>query len=294
MIFSCLTQDDRRNVTMAWKQTTFRSHNHRKTRLDAVSRRMLFAWLMLAGLIIILAPHQWTNRLQFTFERLFNWPLKIGSSFSLARSIQQPLSRALDRDENKYRNYSVTLEQEINQLQQKIQQLSGIRNRLPLEGVSLPLADIISIRINDTQANLTINRGADDGLALNQYILSDNCIIGAISELSSRTARVKLFTDPTSKIKVKIGNLEVYRIMQGTGNLSAKVLDLQTTHIVKAGDNVIACKEPGLLDVPMIIGTVAQCKPDDKNPIVWDITVRPACEIAQVENVAVLIMNPKK
>jgi rod shape-determining protein MreC len=279
---------------MAWKQSTFRSNNHRKTRLDAISRKMLFIWLMLAGLIIILAPHRWTNRLQFTFERLFSWPLKIGSNFSLARSTQQPLSIPLDRDENKYKNYSANLEQEIKQLQLKIQQLSGIRNRLSLEGVSFPLADIISGRISDTRAELTINRGTDDGLALNQYVMADYCIIGTISELSSRTARVKLFTDPTSKINVKIGDLEVYRIMKGTGNLSAKILDLQTTHDVKAGDNVIACKVPGLLDVPMIMGTVAQCENDKKNPIVWDITVQPACDISNIKNVAVLIMNPKK
>lgn len=280
---------------MAWKQSTFRSNNHRKARLDAISRRMLFTWLMLAGLIIILAPHRWTNRLQFTFERLFNWPLQIGSNFSLTRSVQQPLSRTLDQEENKYKNYSANLEEEIEQLQLKIQQLSGLRERNPLlQGADLRTADIGWSRISDTQAELTINRGANDGLALNQYVLADNSIIGTVSELSSRTARVKLFTDPTSKINVKIGNLEVYRIMKGAGNLSAKVLDLQTTHNVKVSDNVIACKVPGLLDVPMIIGTVAQCENDKKNPIVWDITVQPACDISNIENVAVLIMNPKK
>lgn len=281
---------------MAWKQSKFRSNNRRKTRLDAISRRMLFIWLMLAGLIIILAPHQWTNRLQFTFVRLFKWPLKAGSSLSsLAQPTQQPLDRPLGRTEQEYENFIANQEEQIKQLQLKIQQLSGLRERQPLlQGADLRTADIGWSRINDAQAELIINRGTDDGLTLHQYVLADTSIIGTISELTSREARVTLFTDPTSKIKVRIGNLEVYRIMQGTGNLSAKVLDLQTTHNVKAGDNVIACKNPGLLDVPMIIGTVAQCEPDKKNPIVWDITVRPACDIAQVENVVVLIMNPKK
>lgn len=258
---------------------------------------MLFTWLMLAGLIIILAPHQWTNRFQFAFERFFRLPLETGSNYSsLARPIQQPLAGQLSREENKYRNYSVSLEQEIKLLRQKNQQLSGLLDRRPLEGSIILLADIIRRGpINDTQAELTINRGTKDGLAPRQYVLADNSIIGTISELTSRMAHVKLFTDPTAKTNIIIGKLdEAPRVMQGSGNISAKVPNLQKTHDVKVGDNVIARREPGLLDIPMIIGTVAQCEPDDKNPIVWDITVQPACDISQIDNVAVLIMNPRE
>jgi hypothetical protein len=39
---------------------------------------------------------------------------------------------------------------------------------------------------------------------------------------------------------------------------------------------------------------VAQFKRDDKNPLFWDITVVPACDIEQLEDVAVIIMNPQK
>ena len=258
---------------------------------------MLFTWLMLAGLIIILAPHEWTNRLRFTFERFFRLPLKIGSNYSsLARPIQQPLAGQLSREENKYKNYSVSLEQEIKLLRQQNQQLSGLRNRRPLEGSIILPADIIRRGpINDTQAELTINRGSDDGLAPKQYVLADDSIIGTISELTSRMAHVMLFTDPSAKTNVIIGKLdEAPRVMQGSGNISAKVLGLQKTHNVKVGDNVIACREPGLLDVPMIIGIVAQCEQDKKNPIVWDITVQPACDISQIDNVSVLIMNPRE
>lgn len=254
---------------------------------------MLFTWLMLAGLIIILAPHRWTNRFQFTFERLFRWPLEIGSRYSLTRSTPQQLTGQLSRTENEYENFIENLKEENKQLQQKIQQLSGLRNRFPLlEGAKLQSADVGPIWINDGRAEMKINRGKNDGLALKQYVMADNSIIGTISKLSSRTAYVKLFTDPNSKIKVRIGELEVPKIMQGIGNFSAKVLLVPTTYDVNVGDNVIACKEPGTLDVPLIIGKVAQRKENDKNPIVWDITVQPACEIADIESVSVLIMNP--
>lgn len=254
---------------------------------------MLFTWCMLAGFILLLAPQSITNKFQFAFTRIFRWPISLGNNFSLATSQQQPFTNELSRSDVQYRNQVAYLQQELKQAYQRIEKLSGIRNRFPLTKANMAPADIITKTLNDSKGELIIiNRGQIDGLKANQFVMADLSIIGKISDVDSGTARVKLFTDPTSKIKVKIGKLEVYRIMQGAGNISAKVLNLQTTHDVKIGDNVFACKEPGLLDVPMIIGTVAQCKPDDKNPIVWDITVRPACDIAHINDVAVIIMNP--
>jgi len=43
----------------------------------------------------------------------------------------------------------------------------------------------------------------------------------------------------------------------------------------------------------MIIGKVAQCKRDDQNPSLWDITVKPACDIERLTSVAVIIINPQ-
>ena len=44
----------------------------------------------------------------------------------------------------------------------------------------------------------------------------------------------------------------------------------------------------------MVIGMVVQCSKDVTEPSVWDITVQPACNITMIENVSVLIMNPKE
>jgi hypothetical protein len=41
----------------------------------------------------------------------------------------------------------------------------------------------------------------------------------------------------------------------------------------------------------MIIGKVAACERDNENPSLWDITVRPVCDIERINRVSVLIMN---
>jgi cell shape-determining protein MreC len=103
-----------------------------------------------------------------------------------------------------------------------------------------------------------------------------------------------LFTDPASRIAVRIGNVKIDRIMKGVGNNMAKIRLLPTKYNVRSGDRVFAQKKPGFLDAPMIIGTVETCKPDDQNPSVWDITVKPASDIDKLESVTGIIMNPKK
>jgi rod shape-determining protein MreC len=256
-----------------------------------VSRQMLFTWFTLAGFIFFFAPQNLTNKFQLAFAHIFRWPLSIGRSISLSTHTQQPLTDVVSRREyNKLQNHLANLTEQLYQEHQKVENLSGMRNRLPLKGAKLVLADVIREFIDGLHSEFTINRGENDGLAKGQFVLGDNSIIGTIYYVSSRTAQVKLVTDSTSKIAVKIAELN--RVMQGGGNNSAKIRLLSIKHKVKIGDVVYASKKPGLLDAPMIIGTVAHCKRDDENPSLWDIMIKPACDIEKLNSVAVIIMNP--
>jgi len=152
------------------------------------------------------------------------------------------------------------------------------------------LADVI--RDSDRlHSELIINRGKNYGLRQGQFVLGDNSIIGTISNVSFRSAQVKLVTDPTSQIAVKIGRLNVSRVMKGDGSNSAKIQMLSTKHKVRVGDVVYADKKIGFLDDLIIIGKVAQYKRGDE-PLLWDITVKPVCDIERLNSVAVIVMNP--
>jgi rod shape-determining protein MreC len=249
---------------------------------------------MLAGLILLFAPQSFTNDLQFAFARLFHWPLTIGKNISLYRHIRQPTTDTKFDKESEYINHIANLEEQLREKQRILEKLTRLRNRFhALENAGLIMADIMKFTLNGAQNELTINRGRDDGLAKGQFVLGDNSIIGKISDVDSRAANVRLFTDPGSKIAVRIGNLNVDSLMQGRGNDMAKVLLLPTKYKVSAGDKVMARKTPGFLDAPMIIGTVTRCKRDDQRPIIWDITVKPVCDIEKLKSVTVIIMNPQ-
>jgi len=257
-----------------------------------VSDRMLFIWCLLGGLIFLLAPQALTSKFQLAFARLFGWPLKVGRDISLSASPCQAEDVVSRKKYIKLRNHLANTTQWLHQERRKVQKLAGLRERPVWEGANLVLADVITT-FDRAQGSLVINRGKDDGIVKRQFVLSDASIIGTIANVHSRTAEVRLVTDPTSRIPIKIGQLDAGMILQGCGNC-AGVRWLSKNYPVCVGDIVYVAKKPGFLDTPTIAGTIEQCKTDDENPLLWDITVKPACDITSVTQVAVIVMNPKE
>jgi len=263
-----------------------------------VPERILFTSFMLTGLIFLFAPQRITNKFQFAFVRIFCCPLRVGRDISLTvsglmasaeGSTEDVVSRTrYDKLHNRFANVTEWLRQE----RRKVESLSGLRNRTVWQGVNFVLADIITSTVDGLHGELIINRGSEDGLVVGQFVMADESIIGTICKVDNRTAQVRLITDPASQIAVKIEGLSKDRILQGAGGNSAKVKLLPTKYRVEIDDVVYVQKKPGFLNTPVILGTVAECESNKDNPLLWDITVKPACDIKNLMEVSVITMNP--
>jgi len=262
---------------------------------NRVSERMLLTWFVLAGLILFFTPQSLTNKFHFAFVRLFRGPLSMSRNFTLSAQTHRSLTDVVSQ--NRYmrlRNHLANTTQWLQQERQKVEKLSGLRDRAAWKGVNFVLADVITASMDESRSELIINRGETDGLDKGQFVLGNHSVIGTISDVGPRIAQVKLITDPTSEIAVKTGELNVGMVLQGNGNNSAKVKLLPIKHKIRIGDIVCARKKPGFLDIPMIVGTVAQCRRDDENPLLWDVKVEPACDIEKLTDVTVIIMNSQE
>lgn len=250
----------------------------------------MFTWLMLGGLILLLAPQSLTGKLQLGFVRVFRWPLSMGGGVALTASTQQTSKDAVPRGEYvKLRNHCDNLEETLRRQREEFERLSWLHDTF-WEGADFVVADIM----DRTRSGLTVKYPRNASLVKGQYVLGDNSIVGTVSDFSHGTAHIKLFTDPKSEIPVKIGE-SVERMMKGAGDNSAKIPLLPKTNKIKVGDKIFASNNKTMfLDAPVIIGTVAQVKTSRKNPLLLDMTVKPACDIEELENVAIIIMNPRK
>jgi cell shape-determining protein MreC len=260
---------------------------------------MLFTWFMLAALILLFAPHDFTGKFQLAFVHVFRWPLSVGGNVALTARTEPSAEEARQRSESQFRNYIANLEKTLEEQRRDFQRQYGLRNTYVWEGADYINADIITATIVGSRNELTINCRKTNGLMEGQYVLGDESVIGTISEVFPQIAKanVKLVTDSTSWIPVQVAGIRNMQkgFMIGNGNNSAKIAMLKEQ--VKVGENVFASKfrkAAAFLDAPIIVGKVTRCEKNTQMALVWDLTVEPVCDIKELEDIAVIIMNPPK
>jgi hypothetical protein len=257
-----------------------------------ISSRILIVWLTLGGCILLLTPQRITGRFQGAFAHVFRFPLRLGRSITLSARVTDTVAYTSQRTQEQYENHIANLTAQLEQKNRQIEALAKIRSgQQGLAAASLVMADVITVNLAGSRNELLIDRGQNDGLQQGQFVLGENCIIGTVSYVWARQAKVKLITDSSSQLAViptKSGQNPVW--MFGAGDGRAVIRWAKTR--ADAGEIVMAQKCPAFLDFPMIAGRVSQCQRNDQNALLWDVNVRPACDIEMLPSVMVVVMNP--
>lgn len=255
-----------------------------------LSKRMLFMYCMLGGLIFLFCPPRITGKLQLAYARLFTWPLAKGRSLTL---ISRPAAAPKDSDITDYKdlhtenrrlkNDLANMKAQLQEARGEIDRLARVRTVPEWESMQFLPATIVT-STGRSRTELIINRGQDEGVTEGCYVMgaADHSIIGKVSNVSPHVAKVKLITDPTSVIPVEIGDSGVQGLMEGN-----KIRLVPAKHAIRPGDPVKARKMPGFLDVGVITAEVAQCKPAD-DPLLLDITIQPVSDITNLMRVFVV------
>lgn len=266
----------------------------------------MFSWCLIGALICLFLPESLTSRLHVTFLNLYKFTPSIGRSIPLAAVVptaskadpddeQQRRCRQLESEKAQLENHLANVSAELAAEHAKVESLAGMRSRFPgLAGAKFIDADVLIAGFKANDCRIMINRGETDGIRKGQYVLADNSVIGLVQETWSRTALVKLITDKESSIAVEIAGSKAMRVMKGTGKNYARVGMVPNSKRVSKDAAVYTYKNPGLLDVPIIVGKVTECKADDDNPLLWDISVKPIVKAEELVSATVVVMNPPK
>jgi len=252
-----------------------------------ISRRMLFTWFMLGALILLIAPQQMTNRLQLFFAHIFHWPLRMSRDIMLSARTSQPTIKRADRTEIQLENRNANLEAMLAEAIQRDKELTNFLREYPRPGDKFVFANITKISADE----LVINRGENHGLKVGQFVLGDNSIIGTVCEVTAYTSKVRLITSPRSQIAVRLGDRDA--IVEGN-ETAMKIQLIPKSYKVKTAQKVFCKPKTGFLYSPIIIGTVSEHRESNKNPLLWEITVEPACDIETLTSVDVIVVNSVK
>jgi len=262
------------------------------------SKGLIFTGGMLVGLIFLFfVPRDAAGRLQLTYAQVFRWPLAMTSGVvrvqttSQVRNVSPKEYEELLRAYQQVYNDSANVKAQLQEAQSLLERLTKLRSKPGLERLQPIPARVITHVLDE----LTIDQGQESGVAAGQYALSltndrldDQCVVGVVSAVYAKTAKVKLITHPSSRLPASLAGLNVPKVMEGRGDNTARIRLVPNSAAVRAGDVVYAEKKPGFLDVPVIMAEIAQCKKDANAPLMWDITTRPVCDLATLDEVAVL------
>ena len=143
------------------------------------------------------------------------------------------------------------------QLEQENAKLLGLNNvRLDPE-----LTYITGVVLTDSgspfRQSVLLNVGARDGLVDGWPTMDGIGLVGRISGVGEKTARVILLTDTSSRIPITIQPSGQHAILGGDNTLNPPIEFLENSDLVRPGDRVVTSGDGDVFPADLLVGQVA-------------------------------------
>jgi rod shape-determining protein MreC len=160
-------------------------------------------------------------------------------------------------------------------------QLRGLLKVVPESAVSYVTARVIANSGGGYVRTVMINAGNDSGLARGQAVTTGDGLVGRLTEVGGRAARVLLITDLNSRIPVALENSHASAVLAGDNSERPRLIYLSDPDSVKIGDRVVSSGEGGVFPAGLPVGVVAALGPGGPR-------VEPYVELSQLGYVLVV------
>ena len=150
-----------------------------------------------------------------------------------------------------------------------------------------------------TSRLFTIDQGDTDGLDRGMAVLLGEVLVGLVEQAGTHTARVKLLSDVSVQMKVRVGRLtdsgfaplEDYFWLVGRGDGVMEIGDAKRRDVeaglIQVGDVVLSDPASGILPCAMTIGRITSIGPDRNNPLLSILTIEAALDETSLRRVYV-------
>jgi len=207
---------------------------------------------------------------------VISWVSDLGVSRSQLEALRQQNSQL--------RNQVATLE-EARLENERLRALVNFVQANKLKSVG---ADVIGRPENSWEGVITIDKGTADGVQPDMPVVGAQGLLGQTTDVTSRSAKVRLITDPQSGVAALIQSNRAQGVVRGSidGKVTLDFVSHETT--VKAGDVVITSGVGGVYPKGLVIGEVTAVQ-NPPNSLYQDIQLAPASNLAGLEDVVVLV-----
>lgn len=176
---------------------------------------------------------------------------------------------------------------------QQAQRLLALQRTVPFESVPAP---VIARDPTGVLHSIVLGLGTDDGVKVGHVVLSDQGLVGRVSEVGTNYSKVLLVTDSSSIVSALVQGSRATGIVRGQFGDSLIMDWLLQTEPVKEGDVVITAglgigdELRSLYPKGLVIGTIAQVKTAEAAAYNRAI-ITPAVDLRRLEHVLVVKTN---
>ena len=262
-----------------------------------------FALLVVVSLLLLAARNTDAVRASSTFLTQLLVPVQqvlanVGAAGDRFASAISQIDRL--RDDNsrlQTENDRLTLEnvrlREQAIVGQQAERLQTLQRSIPFESVPAP---VIARDPTGVLHSIVLGIGSDDGVKVGHVVLSDQGLVGRVSEVGTNYSKVLLVTDSSSVVSALVQGSRATGIVRGQFGDSLIMDWLLQTDPVKEGDVVITAglgignELRSLYPKGLVIGTIAQVQTAEAAAYNRAI-ITPAVDLRRLEHVLVVKTN---
>ena len=170
---------------------------------------------------------------------------------------------------------------ELAHAQARIGELETALSYMNDNGHNLMLTEILQVNPSRQRQEVTINRGARDGVVINDGILDPWGLYGRIVEVFPTSSRVMQLNDERHATPVLVRRTRQYFIASGNGSEGPLTLDnVNLSSDIQVGDALLTSGLGGLFPEGLYVGDVATTR-DVVSESVKQVTVIPAAQLGE-------------
>jgi rod shape-determining protein MreC len=134
--------------------------------------------------------------------------------------------------------------------------------------------------------SIIIDRGAADGVQVNDVIANANGLVGRVVLTTNDLAKVQLVTDNNCSVGSLVERTRRQGVVRGNGGNAIHMFDIPSLADVQVGDRVLTAGIDGVYPRGITVGTVVRSDPGQS--LFKTITVKPAVDFGTIEEVIVI------
>ncbi len=167
----------------------------------------------------------------------------------------------------------------------RLQTLLDFRQQYASQTVA---AQVIGTSGSDQSRILTLDKGANDGLKPDMPVITPDGIVGKLRDVFASTSQLLLISDPTAGAGVILESTRIHAILRGSPQGRIQIANLTPDSRIRPGEHVLTSGGDGVFPRGLPVGTIESIAPDPDHQPFTLITLKPAGNITQLEEVLIV------